>query len=109
VSTDPLDLLYADLARILMRMAPQTNALARHERCTGLLQRSARELATNPQLAVDELGPQGARAFARALRAVGQQHVAVAERIDELAAEAETAAGNMPGKAGSGTHSTGES
>jgi hypothetical protein len=98
VSTDPLDLLYADLAQVLMRMAPQTIALARHEHCTPLLQHSAREMATNARLAVDELGPQGARAFARALRAVGQQHVAVAERMDELAAEAEAAAAGTPGE-----------
>jgi hypothetical protein len=91
MSTSALDLLYADLSRVLQHMAPQTRAMARHEHATGLLQRSARELATNPQLAVDELGPQGARAFARALRAVGQQHVAVSERVDELAAEAEAA------------------
>jgi hypothetical protein len=92
VSAEHLHLLYADLAQALLRMAPQTSALARHERCTPMLQIGARILIEEPQRAVDELGPRGAKAFARALRAVGQQHLAVADRMDELAAKAEAGA-----------------
>jgi hypothetical protein len=100
MSTNPIDLLYADLAAVLQGLCPQTRGMARHEHVTPLLQHSAREMATNAQLAVDELGPQHARRFARALRAVGQQHVAVAERIDELAAEAQAASARVPDTAG---------
>lgn len=49
-----------------------------------LLNHGARQFAANPRLAVEALGPRGAKKFANALLALGQQHVAVAERMLEL-------------------------
>ena len=54
-------------------------------------------LVHNAQLAVEVLGPRGAKAFGRALLAVGQQHVAVAERMLQLAEE-KAAAESAPEK-----------
>lgn len=81
--------LYDDLNEVLARAFPQGTALLRFERGGAVLHLGARCLVNNAQLAVEVLGPEGARPFARALLAVGQRHVAVAERMLELAAEAE--------------------
>jgi hypothetical protein len=86
---------YGDLNAVLQRLCPQGYALLRHEHGTEMLRLGARELIGNPRLACEALGPRGAKALARALRAVGQQHVAVAERMDELATAAE-AGGSRP-------------
>jgi hypothetical protein len=77
-----------DLNEVLRRMCPQGFALLRFEHGTEMLRMGARELMGNARLAVEALGPRGAKAFGRALLAVGQQHVAVAERMIELAEEA---------------------
>jgi hypothetical protein len=77
----------ATLNEVLRRMCPQGFALLALEHGAPMLRLGARELVGNPRLAVEALGPRGAKAFARALRAVGQQHVAVAERMLELVGE----------------------
>jgi hypothetical protein len=87
MSTDPTAMLYADLNVVLQRMCPQGFAILRHERGTEMLRLGARELIGNPQLAFEALGPSGTRAFGRALLALGQQHVAVAEHMIALADE----------------------
>ncbi len=76
-----------DLNAVLYRAFPQGYALLRLEHGAAILRLGARELISNPQLARDALGPQGVGKLGRALRAVGQQHVAVAERMLELAEE----------------------
>ncbi|HWE20367.1 MAG TPA: hypothetical protein VG758_24850 [Hyphomicrobiaceae bacterium] len=96
MSTDTLDLLYQDLNAILQRWCPQTRGLVRFERCTPLLQRSAKELVSSPRLAVEELSPQGADAFERAVRALGEQYLAVADTIQEMRAEAKAGAEPSP-------------
>lgn len=78
-----------DLNEVLQRLCPQGFALLRFEHGTEMLRMGARELIGNPTLAYAALGPRGTKALAKALLAVGQQHVAVAERLLELAAGAE--------------------
>jgi hypothetical protein len=84
--------LYDDLNTILQQMSPQALALARHERSAPMFRRGAAGLVTSPALAVQVLGPKGAKALARALITVGQRHIANGERMQELASEAEAAA-----------------
>jgi hypothetical protein len=79
-----------ELNAVLKRMCPQSFALLRFECGTEMLRIGARELISNPRLAVGSLGPVGARSLAHALLAVGQQHVACAETMLQLAAEAES-------------------
>ena len=74
------------LNEVLRRMCPQGYALLALEHGTPILRLGARELISNPQLAYEALGPRGTKALAHALLAVGQRHVAVAERMLELAA-----------------------
>jgi hypothetical protein len=80
---------YDDINEIVQRAFPQGAAIIRHEGGGGLMYRGARDLIHNAQLAVEILGPRGAKALANALLAVGQRHVAVAERMRELAAAGE--------------------
>jgi hypothetical protein len=75
------------LNAVLRRMCPQGFALLALEHGAPMLRLGARELVTNPRLAVEAIGPRGAKALGRALLAVGQRHVAVAERMLELAEE----------------------
>jgi hypothetical protein len=82
-----------DLDAVLRRMCPQGYALARFEHGQPLMRIGVNELISNPQLAVEALGPQGAKALARALLAVGQQHVVVAECMSKLADEKAAKAG----------------
>jgi hypothetical protein len=74
-----------DLNAVLRRMCPQGFALLALEHGTPMLRLGARELLSNPLLAVEALGPRGAKALAHALLAVGEQHVAVAEGMLKLA------------------------
>jgi hypothetical protein len=74
-----------DLNAVLRRMCPQGFALLALEHGTPMLRLGAKELISNPLLAVEALGPRGAKALAHALLAVGQQHVAVAEGMLALA------------------------
>src|SRR5262245_28712497 len=76
-----------DLNSVLQQLCPQGYALARFEHGRPLMRIGARELISNPRLAVEALGPVGAKALAGALLAVGQQHVAVAECMRKLADE----------------------
>jgi hypothetical protein len=76
-----------DLNAVLRGAYPQGYALLRHEGGTGILLLGAREVISNPRVARDTLAPRELRALGRALLAVGQQHVAVAERMLELAEE----------------------
>jgi hypothetical protein len=82
--------IYDDINSILQRAFPQGTALLRHEHGSAILHLGARELVSNAQLAYEVLGPRGAKALGKALLAVGQQHVAVAERMLELAAGGES-------------------
>jgi len=74
-----------DLTAVLKRAYPQGAALLHHEGGTGILRLGAREVLDNPLVARDTLRPRELRALGRALLAVGQQHVAVAERMLQLA------------------------
>jgi hypothetical protein len=99
-----------DLNAALARAFPLGFAILRHEGGTGVMRIGAREMLHNPVLARGTVAPRGLRGLARALRADGQRDLACADRLEELAAEAEAAgAESAPGKACSGTHSTGES
>jgi hypothetical protein len=80
----------ADLDEVLRLAYPQGVALLRLENGIELLNHGARQLVTNPRLAVVVLGPHAARKLAYALRAVGERHVAVAETMIEMAAGAES-------------------
>jgi hypothetical protein len=75
------------LAEVLRRMCPQGYALLDLEHGTPILRLGARELVSNPRLAYAALGPHGTKALGKALLAVGQRHVAVAERMLELAGD----------------------
>jgi hypothetical protein len=88
-----------DLDAVLRRMCPQGYALARFEHGQPLMRIGANELISNPRLAVEALGPRGAKALARALLAVGQKHVAVAECMCKLADEKAANAGAQVGPA----------
>lgn len=57
---------------------------------------------------VGRIGPRGAKAFGRALLAVGQRHVAVAERMIELADE-KAGRESEPEKRHSGRYNTEQS
>ena len=72
---------------ILSRAFPQGSRLIRLEGGGRLIYTAARDLIGNPDLAVEVLGPRGATALARAVGAIGQRHMKVAERMLELAAE----------------------
>jgi hypothetical protein len=92
----------ADLNTVLARAYPQGYAVLRFEGGTGIMRIGAREVIRNPVLARGTVAPRGLRAIARALRAVGQQEIACADRLDELAAEAEAGATSAPDRASAG-------
>jgi hypothetical protein len=81
-----------DLNAALARAYPQGFALLRHEGGTGVLRIGAREVLRNPALARGTVSPRGLRGLARALRAGGQEDIACADRLEEIAAEEEAAA-----------------
>jgi hypothetical protein len=85
MTTEPTP--YDDIAEALRLAFPQGTALLRLENGIEMLNHGARQFAANPRLAVEALGPRGATKFAKALLALGQQHVAVAERMLDLADE----------------------
>jgi hypothetical protein len=81
-----------DLNAALARAFPQGFALLRHEGGTGIMRIGAREVLRDPVLVRGTVAPRGLRGLARALRAECQEGIACADRLDELAAEAEAAA-----------------
>jgi hypothetical protein len=83
---------YDDLSDILQRMCPQGYALLRHEGGTEIMRLGVKELVSNPRLAYEALGARNTRALARALLAVGERHIKVAERMLELAGAGEPTA-----------------
>jgi hypothetical protein len=85
------------------RRAPRSSA---SKGGTGLLRLGAREVISNPLVARDTLHRRELRALGHALRAVGQQHVAVVEPMIELA-EQKSGEPSATTKARSG-RSTGE-
>jgi hypothetical protein len=87
--TGTLAVIYKDLSTILQRFTPQALALSRFEHSMPLLHLGAAEMLANPQLALEALGPKGARALGGAVIALGERHVSVGQRMIELAAEAE--------------------
>ena len=89
---------YDDIDEILSRAFPQGSRLIRIEGGGRLIYTAARDLIGNPDLAVEVLGPRGATALARAVIAIGQRHVKVAERMLELVAEAQSGAESAPEK-----------
>jgi hypothetical protein len=78
---------YDDINDVLSRAFPMGARLLRHESGGAILHLGARDLVENARLAVEVLGPRGAKALGRALLAVGQRHQAVGERMLELAEE----------------------
>ena len=97
---------YDDINEILDRAFPQGSRIIRIEGGGRLIYTAARDLIGHPDLAVEVLGPRGARALGHALLAVGQRHVKVAERLLKLAeekarAESARATDSRPPKEGS--------
>jgi hypothetical protein len=77
----------ADLDEVLRRAFPQGYALLRREHGAELLNHGARSLIGSPHLARE---PQAVGKLGRALLALGQRHVAQAERLIELVGEPAT-------------------
>jgi hypothetical protein len=78
-----------DLDTILRLIAPQATALAGHEHVTPILRHGARAMIESPSYALETLGPRDLAKLARALRALGEQYLANAERMLELAGESD--------------------
>ena len=97
-----------DLNAALALAFPQGFAILRFEGGTGIMRIGAREVLRNPALARGTVSPQGLRAIARALRADGQEDIACADRLEEIAAEEEAAAASAFAMRESGRHDTGE-
>ena len=73
-----------DLNEVVRLAFPQGTALLRLENGIELLNHGVRQLVANPEIALQVLGPRGVGKLGRALLAVGQRHIAVAERTLEL-------------------------
>jgi hypothetical protein len=96
VSTEPTTISDFDLDIVLRLVAPQASALARHEHITPMLRRGARAMIESPSYALEVLGPRDLAKLGRALRALGEQHVANAERMLELAGESDGDGASAP-------------
>jgi hypothetical protein len=75
-----------DLNAILKAVFPLGHRLLTLEGGVQLINHGAREFASNARLVVEAMDERAARKFENALRARGEQHIAVADRIAELLA-----------------------
>jgi hypothetical protein len=100
--SDNIDTLFDDLNRIVHRAFPQGAGLLEKEGGLVILRLGARPLIDSPTYALQVLGPRATRALGKALVALGEQHQANGERMQELAAEAKVRAEGAPVKASSG-------
>jgi hypothetical protein len=94
-----------DIDTVLRWAYPQGTALLAREGGLPILRAGARAMLSSPGYALEVLSPEAVRKLGRALLALGQQHVCVAERMIQMAEE-KTGGESEPEKADSRSYNT---